>query len=164
LDITVHPPLYRLVRDDWIEFLGKTKLKRIRILEVSELAGGGEFAEASQYLESAWKFFHQGDYDQVLSECRRSIQSLGDAIRSLGYKKTIVVEEEKKEAPDWERYFNSETTGETISTINQKLYYFSSPASHPAKEVFGRADAEFLLFTVYSVLNYVSRSYHAEPK
>ncbi|MEM3714857.1 MAG: hypothetical protein QXF82_07920 [Nitrososphaeria archaeon] len=155
-------PFYRIVRDDWLAFLEKTGLKRIRILEVSELANKDLFKQPADYLDSAWRFFYQGEYDQVLSECRRSIQSLGDVIRSQGFEKKMTEGGEEKPMPDWNRYFDSETIGDTIATINKKLYSFSSPAAHPTKKVFNRADAEFLLFSVYSILNYVSRSHRGK--
>jgi len=152
-------PVIKIAKSEWVEeILPKLGLRRIRIIEIPSLEVPDEFKEISECIEGAWKSYLRGDYDDVVMDCRKCLITLGDAVRKLGYEKTEEKNGEKRKIPDWKKLFKErERLAEDFQKVFRGAIGFTQPESH---RVFGtiRSEAEFILLTTYSIINYVLKT------
>jgi len=95
-----------------------------------------------------------GEYDKVLSDCRKALEALGTKLKSQGFQKEVQDEKGKHIVPDWERFLTNKDLGDIIGSINQKLYGFTSPGAHAGKSI-NREDADLSLMATYALVQFV---------
>jgi len=96
-----------------------------------------------------------GEYDKVLTECRKALEALNKKVKAQGFTKEIKEEQgSKKELPDWDKLFGSSKLGDIIGTINKKLWGFVAPGAHAGKAI-NREDADFALMITHAITNIV---------
>jgi hypothetical protein len=105
--------------------------------------GAAGFEEVAQYLNSAWKDYTMGEYDKVLTECRKSLETLKEKAKEKGF-----LDADSK--IDWKKLFQNDDTGDIIGTIYQKTLGFVAPGSHAGRSK-GREIAEFALMATHAV-------------
>ena len=153
--------LIKVARSDWVEkYLPELNYKRIRIIEVPLLELiPEEFKQVPVYLEEAWKCYFLGDYDDVMSNCRRVMMAIASGVRNLNCKKVEVNEKgERKTVPDWKKFFGRhETLSENFEKMFRGLYGFLQPGSHIGRAI-SRPEAECALMSTYSLANYVIKT------
>ena len=111
-----------------------------------------EFETVSKYLDSAWKAKFMGQYDKVLTDCRKIIEELGTAVRKKGYE---TIDEKEDKIPDWRKFFNVESEiGDIFGTINQKIYGFTWRGAHTGKSI-NLEDADYALMITHAIANMV---------
>ena len=151
---------YRIARSDWCEnFLPQLGYKKVRILEVPQLEPVPELKEAVDYVDMAWKKYTVGEYEDAVVWCRKTLDSISSFVKGLGCKKEETDEKvEKKEVPDWKKYFEgTETLDEAFEKVFRGVRSFTTPGAHPRR--YSRSEAEFALMDTYSIANYVLRHY-----
>jgi hypothetical protein len=146
---------FKVPKSDWAEtILPALGFKTVSLIEIPRL-GGSEFDEAIGHVDSAWKQYSMGEYDRVLTDCRKALESLSTKVKSMGYQKTVE-EGNKKSLPDWGRLFGNDDLGDIVGTINQKTMGFISPGSHAGRTI-NREDADFALMITHAVVNLITR-------
>jgi len=142
----------RVPKSDWVEtILPSLKYKDVMLIEIPKLADT-EFTEIVNYLNGAWKQYSMGEYDKVLSECRKALEALNGKLRSKGFEKEVANEKGTKRVPDWSKLLGNQELGEIIGIINQKMWGFVTPGAHAGKAI-NKEDADFSLMTIYALIN-----------
>jgi hypothetical protein len=147
----------RIPKSDWVErILPRLKFKDVSLIEIPKI-GNPEFNEVVDKINDAWKQYSMGEYDKVLTECRKAMEALGNIVKNKGLEKEVPDEKgEKKTVPDWEKAVGDEKIGEIIAAFVKKLFGFLSPGSHYGKSI-NREDAELAILTTHALANYVAR-------
>lgn len=140
---------FRVPKSDWVErILPGLGYKEVALIEIPKLAGLG-FDEVVQYINSGWKDYTMGEYDKVLTECRKSLEVLKEKTKEKGF-----IESDGK--IDWKKLFDNEDTGDIIGSVYQKTLGFVAPGSHAGRSK-NRETAEFALMITQAVANITMR-------
>jgi hypothetical protein len=143
----------RIPKSDWVEkYLSELKYKEVSMIEIPKLENP-EFSDSIARINEAWRMYSMGEYDKVLVECRKALESLGNAIKGRGFKKEIEENGEKKTVPDWEKALGHKKMGELMETFVQKLFGFLAPGAHSGKSI-NREDAELALMSTHALINF----------
>jgi hypothetical protein len=147
----------RIPKSDWVErILPQLKFKDVSLIEIPKIENP-EFGEVINEINDAWKQYSMGEYDKVLTGCRKAMEALGNIVKNKGLEKEVPDEKgEKKTVPDWEKAVGDEKIGEIIAAFVKKLFGFLSPGSHYGKSI-NREDAELAILTTHALANYVAR-------
>jgi len=147
----------RIPKSDWVErVLPQLKFKDVSLIEIPKIENP-EFSEVVGEINDAWKQYSMGEYDKVLTGCRKAMEALGDIVKDKGFKKEATDEKgEKKTVPDWEKAVDDEKIGKIIADFVQKLFGFLAPGSHYGKSI-NREDAELAILNTHALANYVAR-------
>ena len=97
-----------------------------------------------------------GEYDKVLTDCRKVIEEIGTIVRKRGFE---IIDEENKKRPDWKKFFGGDEVGEIFGTINQKIYGFTWPGAHTGKSI-NREDADYALMITHAIANMVIKKFN----
>lgn len=148
---------FRIPKSDWVEtLLPEMGYKTVSLLEIPQLMDS-EFQEITKYVDEAWKQHSMGEYNRVLSDCRKALEAIGTKIRKKGFEKTITEEEgRKRKVPNWGKLLGNKDLGNLVGTINQKTVGFMTPGSHAGKAV-NKEDADFALMTTHAIVNLAIR-------
>jgi hypothetical protein len=146
--------LIRIPKSDWVEkYLSELKYKEVSMIEIPKLENP-EFSDSIAKINEAWRMYSMGEYDKVLVECRKALESLENVIKGRGFKKEIIEENgEKKTVPDWEKALGHKKMGELMETFVQKLFGFLAPGAHSGKSI-NREDAELALMSTHALINF----------
>jgi hypothetical protein len=146
--------LIRIPKSDWVEkYLSELKYKEVSMIEIPKLENP-EFSDSIAKINEAWRMYSMGEYDKVLVECRKALESLENAIKGRGFKKEIIDENgEKKTVPDWEKALGHKKMGELMGAFVQKLFGFLAPGAHSGKSI-NREDAELALMFTHALINF----------
>ncbi|MFP3138124.1 MAG: hypothetical protein RXS42_07895 [Nitrososphaeria archaeon] len=147
----------RIPKSDWVErILPQLKFKDVSLIEIPKIENP-EFGEVINEINDAWKQYSMGEYDKVLTGCRKAMEALGKIVKDKGFKKEATDEKgEKKTVPDWEKAVGDEKIGKIIEDFVQKLFGFLAPGSHYGKSI-NREDAELAILNTHALVNYVAR-------
>ena len=147
----------RIPKSDWVErILPRLKFKDVSLIEIPKIENP-EFSEVVDEINDAWKQYSMGEYDKVLTGCRKAMEALGDIVKDKDFKKEATDGNgEKKTVPDWEKAVGDEEIGEIIAVFVKKLFGFLAPGSHHGKSI-NREDAELAILTTHALANYVAR-------
>jgi hypothetical protein len=146
--------LIRIPKSDWVEkYLSELKYKEVSMIEIPKLENP-EFSDSIAKINEAWRMYSMGEYDKVLVECRKALESLENVIKGGGFKKEIIDENgEKKTVPDWEKALGHKKMGELMGAFVQKLFGFLAPGAHSGKSI-NREDAELALMFTHALINF----------
>lgn len=147
----------RISKSDWVEdILPRMKYKEVMLVEIPKLIEP-QFEGMSVYLIDAWRQYSMGEYDKVLTECRKALEELSKTVKSKGFEKEAGNSQgERKKVPDWEKLLNNSDSGNIIGGIHQKLLGFVAPGAHAGKAI-NREDADFALMVTHAIVNLVIR-------
>jgi hypothetical protein len=73
--------------------------------------------------------------DDLLVRCRKALHEIGNQVRKAGFE-TQVEESDKQgekhmqKYPDWKRFFDSDSKGDIVKKITQKMFGFVAPGAH----------------------------------
>jgi len=153
---------YEIAKSKWCEeFLPQLGYKKVRLVEIPILVSPPEeFKEAVDMIEKAWKDYSMGEYEDVLTDCRKALEPVSDRIKKDGFKKDEINEKgEKQEVPDWKRFLGGhETLGESFEKMFRGTRSFSTLGAHVGSTI-SRSEAECALMSTYSIINYVIKKY-----
>jgi hypothetical protein len=133
----------RIPKSDWVEvYLPKLKFRDVLLLEFPKL-DGPNFKEAVDHLNNAWKQHGFGEYDKVLEECRKTLETAKELVKKKGML--------KEDEVDWKQILQSERVGEYVSNVQKNVWGYNSRGAHIGKSV-NREDADFALLTTHALL------------
>lgn len=146
----------RIPKSDWVEkILPSLKFKDVSLIEIPKIENP-EFGQVIDEINEAWKQYSMGEYKNVLVECRKAMEALGDVVKSKNFKKETPNEKgEKKTEPDWAQALQDEEIGNIIGSFVQKLSGFLAPAAHHGKS-FNREEAELAILITHALTKYVA--------
>jgi hypothetical protein len=144
----------RIPKSDWVEIhLPQLRFKDVVLLEVPKIEKP-EFGEVISKINEAWKQYSMGEYDKVLTECRKAMEALTTIMKNKGFQKEITDEKGKRVVPDWEKVLAHKEMGDIIEAFVQKLFGFLAPGSHYGKSI-NREDAELAIMNTHALVNYM---------
>ena len=142
---------FEIPKSKWVEnILSKVGFKDVSLLEIPKLPRNG-YERVIKWVDSAWKQYMMGEYDKVLSDCRKALEGLTQIVKKKGF---IKIAENKKKIPDWIKFFNNENLGDIFGSICQKMFGFMAVGAHFGKGI-NREDAELALMVTHSMTNFV---------
>lgn len=149
----------RIPKSDWVEtILPQLKYKDISLIEVPKIEKP-IFSDIVVKLNEAWKQYCMGEYDKVLTECRKAMEGLTTLVKTEGFEKEVTDDNgKKKKAPDWEKVLGHKKTGEIIEAIAQKHFGFLAPGAHYGKSI-NREDAELAIMLTHGLVNFISKKF-----
>jgi hypothetical protein len=146
----------RIPKSDWVEnILPQLRFKDVFLLEIPKIEKP-EFSEVVDKINEAWKQYSMGEYDNVLTECRKAMEALITIIKNKGFQKEITDEKGKRVVPDWERVLGHKEIGNIVEVFVQKLFGFLAPGSHYSKSI-NKEDAELAIMNTHALANYVAK-------
>ncbi len=146
----------RIPKSDWVEeFLPQLKYKEVFLVEMPKLERP-ELSDAITKINEAWRMYSMGEYDKVLVECRKALESLETTIKNMGFQVKSEEEGKEKTVPDWGGALGHKEMGELIKVIVQKLFGFLAPAAHAGKSI-NREDAELAIMFTYALINFFAK-------
>lgn len=147
---------FRIPKSDWVErMLSDMNFKKVSLIEIPELLNS-DFQKIVNHVNDAWKQYSMGEYNRVLTDCRKALEELSKTIRSKGFEKEATIEEKKRKVPDWSKLFGNKELGSIIRNMNKKLLGFVAPGSHAGTSV-NREDADFALMTTHGLVNLATK-------
>jgi len=147
---------FRIPKSDWVEkMLPQLKFKNVSLIEIPDLMGS-EFQKIVNHVNDAWKQYSMGEYNRLLTDCRKALEELSKTIRNKGFEKEETNEEKKRKVPDWSKLFGNKNLGSIIKDMNRKTLGFVAPGSHAGTSV-NREDADFALMTTHGLVNLATK-------
>lgn len=139
-----------IAKSDWVEkYLPVFKFKHVSLVEIPQI-NNSNLINLKNHLDSAWKQKHMGQYDKVLSDCRKVIEEISTLVKKGGF----IVNDEGREVPDWKTFFGGDDVGDIFGTINQKIFGFTSLGVHTGRSI-NRQDADYALMITHAAANMV---------
>jgi hypothetical protein len=146
----------RIAKSDWAEkILPQLGFKDVALIEIPKIERP-EFGDSISRINEAWKQYSMGEYDKVLTECRKAMEALVAVVKGKGFEKETGDEKGKKAGADWKKALGHEEIGEIIEAVVQKHFGFLAPGSHYGKGI-NREDAEFALMLTHGLINFVCK-------
>lgn len=144
----------RIPKSDWVEgILPQLKYKDVSLIELPRIEKP-EFSDIIAKIDEAWKSYSMGEYDKVLTECRKAMEGLITVIKSKGFQREIEEEGKKRIVPDWEKVLGHKEMGEIIEAFTRKIFHFTASGSHYGKSI-NREDAEFAIMSTHALVNFI---------
>jgi hypothetical protein len=135
-------------KSTWVEkILPNLGFKDVSLIELPKVSQ--EWQNIIEHLNEAWRQHSMGKYDSVLTECRKTLETLSDEVKKRGFIK------KENPLPDWERLFGSKDLDDILGTINKKLYGFLAPGAHTGKAI-NKEDADFALLVTQGIVAIVT--------
>ncbi len=139
---------FHVNKSSWIACMKQFGQDRIVLLEVEIPTEDGDLKTAVSLLKRAREELDAGNYDGVVQQCRRAIESVQKALK---LKPAIIVAMETF-AKDRRRM----TKRERALVVNEAALHYSHPAHHVNEEGetfdYGRRDAAFMLALASAVV------------
>jgi hypothetical protein len=146
----------RIPKSDWVEIiLPQLRFKDVALLEIPKIEKP-KFGETISKINEAWRQYSMGEYDKVLTECRKAIESLTTIMKNKGFQKEIEEDGKKRIVPDWEKALGHKEVGNIMEALVQKLFGFLAPGAHYGKSI-NREDAELAIMNTHAVINFIAR-------
>lgn len=135
--------MLEIPQSKWVKFLQDMGYARFIVIElpIPEPPKGTAINKSLSHLREALKSFHEGDYDDVLVNCRKAIEQ---AHKKLTKQKL-------------EGILQSPSKAEKIGSIQAKIKDFTSLGPHVDTKVDQR-DAEMALHCTMSLIRYLARN------
>lgn len=142
---------FDIPKSEWVEkILPNIGFKDVSLIELPKI--NPQWQKIIEHINEAWHQHSMGKYDKVLTECRKTLEALGNEVKNKGFTK-----DEEKSIPDWEKFFNSENVGDTVGAINRKFYGFLAPGAHTGKAI-NKEDADFALLVTHGIVTLVTEN------
>jgi hypothetical protein len=146
----------RIPKSDWVEtILPQLKYKEVSLIELPKIEKP-EFSDVAARINEAWKQYSMGEYENVLTECRKAMEALVSVVKNRGFQKEITDEKGKRVVPDWEKVVGHKEVGDIVEAFVQKLFGFLAKGSHYGKSI-SREDAELAIMNTHALVNYVAK-------
>ena len=147
---------FRIPKSDWVErMLSQMKFKNVSLIEIPELMDS-EFQKIVNHVNDAWKQYSMGEYNRVLTDCRKALEELSETIKSKGFEKEITDEEKKLKVPDWSKLLGNKKLGSIISDMSRKTLGFVASGSHAGTSI-NRENADFALMITHGLVNLATK-------
>jgi len=146
----------RIPKSDWVEvILPQLKYKEVSLIEIPKIEKP-EFSDIIARINDAWKLYSMGEYDKVLTECRKAMEGLTTILKNKGFQKEIEEEGKKRVVPNWEKVLGNKEIGNIMEGFVQKLFGFLAPGSHYGKSI-NKEDAELAIMSTHALVNFVAK-------
>jgi hypothetical protein len=148
-----------IYKSKWVEnVLSRLNYKNVALVEIPKLQYE-KLDKAINLLNLAWKSYSTGDTDQVLVNCRKALEAIGQQVKKAGFEKEDEEIDKKgqkytSKRPDWKKFFDSNSKGEIVKTITQKMFDFVAPGAHIAS-ILEMNHACFAVLQVFSLTHVV---------
>lgn len=114
-------------KSTWVEdILPRLDYKNVALIEIPKLEYE-KLNEAINALNFAWKSYSMGDTSDVLVECRKTLEAVGNQVKKEGF---IKMDDEGKPRPDWKRFFDSDSKGGAVKSIVQAIFSIVVSGAH----------------------------------
>lgn len=155
---------FEIPKSEWVEkILPNIGFKDVSLIELPKI--NQQWQKIIERINEAWHQHSMGKYDKVLTECRKALETLSAEVKMKDFVKIKKNDKgEEKEYPDWERFFNSQTVGETVGTINQKFNGFLAISAHTGGKAINREDADFALLVTHGMVTLVTENLMKKPE
>lgn len=129
-------------QSEWVKMLEQMGYRRFRMMEIPipKSPEGTVIDSALRHLDEAKKSFHEGDYDDVLSNCRKAVEEIEKARIDLN----VVLDQ-------------SESKAEKVEGIERKIKDFLNLGAHAIEAKIDRRDAEMALSFTISLTRYIAK-------
>jgi hypothetical protein len=138
----------KIPKSDWVEnILPELKFRENFLLEIPRLPD--ENSETLRtHIDSAFKQYSMGNYDKVLTDCRKVLEELKNItlLNKFGVDGEI----------DFKNILASKEIADIIDVIYRKLLGFTAPGSHTGRSI-NKEDADFALISTYAFSNLILR-------
>lgn len=149
-----HDNKFKISKSDWVEhFLGKLGYKRSRLLEIPVLDAPSELSELTKHVDDAWKHYSGGDYEEVLTSCRKGLEVIERYLKDKEFKKTKEVKGEQIPVADWAAFLGGSKIGGYVEKIFDGIKDFTSPGAH-AGRVASKPEADYALMCTHGLASY----------
>jgi len=140
------PPIeyeLEIPQSKWVNMLQNMGYARFRVIElpIPEPPKGTAIDKSLKHLREALKSFNEGDYDDVLGNCRKAIEEI----------------ERRLTKPKLEGILGSDSKAKKISHIQAKIKDFTNLGTHVGTKIDQR-DAEMALHHTTSLIRYLARN------
>jgi len=125
------------------------QFKSVSLVEIPLIKQAG-FEEVATNLDSAWKEYMSGKYDDVLGDCRKTFEALKQTMKELGF----VTKVNGEDQIDWKRLTGSSDTADILGTVFQKVWGFTTPGVHAGRAI-NKEDGDFALLTTHAIISLV---------
>lgn len=142
----------KVPQSEWLKMLQEMGYERFRILEIPipEPPTGTVIKAALRHIEAARKSFDEGDYDDVLVDCRKALEVIKKAISKNEIKLDAVLD-------------SSESKTEKVKRLQAGLRDFLSLGPHELGAKIDRRDAEMALHFTISYVRYLTKKLTKKP-
>ena len=143
----------------WVDFLKELKYKDVKLFEIPILDDSPleSLKEITPYLEKATKSFREGNYDDVLTSCRKSIEKFREFYPHECKEDASPECEEKRFKNVFKEFLKSNSKTELIDDLIGKIRAFSTKGVH-INSVISRKDAELCLGITLELFRYIGRT------
>jgi len=133
-------------QSEWVKMLAQLGYRRFRMMEIPipKPPGGTVIDSALNHLDEAKKSFDEGDYDDVLSNCRKAVEEIEKAISEGRINLNVVLDQ-------------SESKAEKVEGIEKKVKDFLNLGAHATEAKIDRRDAEMALSFTISLTRYIAK-------
>jgi hypothetical protein len=148
-----------IAKSTWVEeVLPILGYKNVALVEMPVLKYP-KLNKSIDLLNSAWKSYSTGDIDDLLVECRKVLHEIGNQVKKSGFETKVEEtdkygKKKKQIYPDWKRFFDSDSKGDIVKNIIEKMSGFVAPAAHEVG-VLGMNHAYFALLQTFSLTHLV---------
>ena len=112
----------------------------------------------ADFLNGAWSHKSRGQYDNVLINCRKTIEELGEIVIKQGYERKKTLESgDQITVPDWRKFLNQDDMGKNVDEITENIRKYCRPAAHRGKSI-NREDADYALMITHATANLVLKN------
>jgi len=133
-------------QSEWVKMLEQMGYRRFRMMEIPipKPPEGTVIDYALKHLDEAKKSFDEGDYDDVLSNCRKAVEEIEKAISEGRINLNVVLDQ-------------SESKAEKVEGIEKKVKDFLNLGAHAIEAKIDRRDAEMALSFTISLMRYIAK-------
>ena len=97
-----------------------------------------------------------GDMDEVLVNCRKTLEEVVKQVKKAGFEVKITDEKgQKRKYPDWKKFFDSNSKSETIKMISKKMFDFLALGAHTGSSSLEMNHVYFALLQTFSLTHLV---------
>jgi hypothetical protein len=131
----IDPCEISVAKSKWVEkILPGLNYKNVALVEMPRLEYP-RLSRALDKLNTAWRSYSVGDIDDVLVKSRGVMEELGSQIKAAGFEREEQVSDKqgkpyKAKYPNWKEFLGSDSKGDIIKNITQKMFSFVSPGAH----------------------------------
>lgn len=129
-------------QSEWVKILDGMGYGKINVMEITipPPPVGDSIVESMNYLEQAQRSFNDGEYDDVMVDCRKAIEEISKAIDKDTLKDIL----------------DSESKAEGVETVKQKIKNKLLDRGAHSGVQFNRIDAELGLHLTQAMIRYLS--------
>lgn len=133
-------------QSEWVKMLEQMGYRRFRMMEIPmpKPPQGTVIDSALSHIDEAKKSFDEGDYDDVLSNCRKVVEEIENAIREGRINLNLILDQ-------------SESKAEKVEGIEKKIKDFLNLGVHAIEAKIDRRDAEMALLFTISLTRYIAK-------